>query len=385
MKKRAILTVSNDLTYDQRMQRICSTLADDGWDVLLVGRRLSDSKPLDNQRFRQKRLPCFSQKGFLFYAEWNLRLFLFLLSQKFDVLGTVDLDTMPGGCMAALLRGKRRVFDAHEHFTEVPEVTHRPFVKGFWRLVGWAFVRFYHRAYTVGVGLAEILGKEFGQHFAVVRNVPAGRTFQSVQPSTDGLESPSYMIYQGALNEGRGIEQAIEAMDLLAKLETQKPEIKTPELWLAGEGDLSEKLRALAAVSPAAGRIRFLGFVKPTDLKALTDGAWLGLNLLENKGLSYYYSLANKFFDYAQAEVPGLTMAFPEYQSLCAEYRVALLLDELSAEKIAQAVRHLLENPDEYARLQTACRVAREVWNWENEQRILLKIWAEAAPITART
>lgn len=374
--KRAILTVSNDLTYDQRMQRICTALADDGWDVMLVGRRLPDSKPLDNQRFRQKRLPCFFRKGFLFYAEWNLRLFLFLCFQNFDVLGTVDLDTMPGGCLAALLRGKRRVFDAHEHFTEVPEVTNRPLVKGFWRLVGRVFGRFYRRAYTVGPGLAEILGKEFGQSFAVVRNVPVRRTFQPVRAS-DEPKSPSYMIYQGALNEGRGIEQAIEAMGLLAVLETQNTTLKTPELWLAGEGDLSEKLRELAAASPAAGRIRFLGFVKPADLKVLTDGAWLGLNLLENKGLSYYYSLANKFFDYTQAEVPGLTMAFPEYEALCAEHRVALLLDELSAEKIARAVQLLLDEPDEYARLQAACRAAREIWNWENEREILLKIWRE--------
>lgn len=370
--KRAILTVSNDLTYDQRMQRICTALADDGWDALLVGRRLPDSKPLDNQRFRQKRLPCFFRRGFLFYAEWNLRLFLFLCFQKFDVLGTVDLDTMPGGCLAALLRGKRRVFDAHEHFTEVPEVTNRPIIKNFWKMVGWALVRFYHRAYTVGPGLAEFLGKEFGQSFAVVRNVPVRRTFQPVRAG-DQPKNPPYMIYQGALNEGRGIEQAIEAMSLLPSLIPHSSFL--PELWLAGEGDLSEKLRGLAARSPAAGRIRFLGFVKPADLKALTDGAWLGLNLLENKGLSYYYSLANKFFDYAQAEVPGLTMAFPEYEALCAEHRVALLLDELSAEKIARAVRHLLENPDEYARLQAACRAAREVWNWENEREILLKIW----------
>jgi glycosyltransferase involved in cell wall biosynthesis len=367
--KRAICTVSNDLTYDQRMQRICSTLAENGWDVLLVGRRLNESKPLDNQRFRQKRLPCFFRKGFLFYAEWNLRLFLFLLFQKFDVLGTVDLDTMPGGCLAALLRGKRRVFDAHELFTEVPEVTDRPFVKGFWKIVGWAFVRFYHQAYTVGPGLAEILGKEHGRPFAVVRNVPV----RSTPHNNRAMQSTRYILYQGALNEGRGIKQAIEAMSLLESL-TPHPS-SLPELWLAGEGDLSEKLRELAAVSPAAGRIRFLGFVKPADLKQLTAGAWLGLNLLENKGLSYYYSLANKFFDYTQAEVPGLTMAFPEYIALCAEHRVAVLLDELSAEKIAQAVRHLLDDPNAHAHLQIACRTAREVWNWENEQQILLNIW----------
>ena len=97
--------------------------------------------------------------------------------------------------------------------------------------------------------------------------------------------------------------------------------------------------------------------------------------MLENRGLSYYYSLANKFFDCVQAEVPVLTMNFPEYRALNAEHEVAVLLDELSPETVAAAVRHLLDDPATYQRLQTNCRAARAVWNWEREQEVLLKVW----------
>ncbi|MEM9824342.1 MAG: glycosyltransferase, partial [Bacteroidota bacterium] len=54
-----ILTVTNDLNYDQRMQRICGSLSTFGYNILLVGRVRSFSKPLQAQKFEQKRLKCF--------------------------------------------------------------------------------------------------------------------------------------------------------------------------------------------------------------------------------------------------------------------------------------------------------------------------------------
>ncbi len=370
-----VATVSNDLTFDQRMHRICTALAEAGHEVELVGRRLAESKPLDSQAFKQTRLPCFTRRGPLFYLEWNLRLFAFLLLKKYDALNTVDLDTMPGGGLAALLRGKRRVFDAHEFFTETPEVTGRFFVKNMWRLVGWLFVRFYHQAYTVGTGLAGIFGEIYGRRFGVVRNVPSLQSldFQKIRTKS---ESP-ILLYQGALNAGRGIEQMIAAMTILEQLKTQNPKLETLEFWLAGEGDLSLYLRQLAAAPSTQANIKFLGQLKPAELRAVTAEAWLGLNLLENKGLSYYYSLANKFFDYAHAAVPGLTVDFPEYRALNAEHEVAVLLPNILPETIAAAVQNLLENPAEHARLRAACLPARAAWNWEREKQALLDCWQE--------
>jgi uncharacterized protein (DUF302 family) len=75
--KKIYFTVINDLSYDQRMQRICSSLASAGYDVTLVGRKLKSSKELKNQLFKQMRLKCFINKGKFFYLEYNIRLFLY--------------------------------------------------------------------------------------------------------------------------------------------------------------------------------------------------------------------------------------------------------------------------------------------------------------------
>ena len=148
-----VLTVTNDLTFDQRMQRICTTLAEAGYRVELVGRELPHSLPLEAFSFRQKRLRCRFHKGFLFYAEYNIRLWAYLMRTPCDAVCSVDLDTLPAGCVATLLRRKKRIFDAHEYFTEVPEVTNRPVVRFFWEMVARAFLPFYRHAYTVGPAL----------------------------------------------------------------------------------------------------------------------------------------------------------------------------------------------------------------------------------------
>jgi glycosyltransferase involved in cell wall biosynthesis len=359
---RIICTVINDLTYDQRMHRICTALVEAGHRVTLVGRVLPGSKPLPERPFLQVRLQCGVQKGALFYALYNLRLFFFLLTARYDAICSVDFDSLPAGCLASVLRRKKRVFDAHEFFTEVPEVTNRPVVKATWDWIGRICLPFYHRAYTVGPALAALVGARYGLSFGVVRNVPVARP---VAPKPEG--QLKIVLYQGALNEGRGIEAALEAMTLLPD---------EVVLWLAGEGDRSEALRQLAFQLGLGERVRFLGYVLPDDLPDLTAKCWIGLNLLENKGLSYYYSLANKFFDYVQAEKPVLAMRFPEYEALNQQHQVALLLDHLSATTVAEAIRRLANDHDLYTHLCEGCAAARLTWVWEQEKETLLRLWA---------
>lgn len=364
-----IFTVTNDLTYDQRMQRICRSLAAHGYTVELVGRQLPKSVPLNDQPYEQKRLQCRFQRGFPFYAEYNLRLFIYLLTAKYDAVCSIDLDTLAAGCLATLLRRKKRVFDAHEYFTEVPEVVHRPLVRSFWGLVARVSLPFYKYAYTVGPALAGIFEEKYGMAFAVVRNTPVVAPFTGAPvkgATTENTEVP-VLLYQGALNAGRGLEAAITAMQ----------QMENVQLWLTGEGDLSSTLRQLTIQLGVQDKVRFLGFVQPEELRMLTAQAWVGLNLLENRGQSYYYSLANKFFDYVQAGVPVLTMNFPEYRALNSQYEVAVLLEELSPDSVATAVRLLRDNESLFARLQMGCRQSRKIWTWAADEQVLLEVWGK--------
>lgn len=372
LKQTIYCTVTNDLNYDQRMQRICTTLTvEGGYRVLLVGRSLPSSKPLFEQVFEQKRLNCWARRGKLFYLEFNIRLFFFLLFRRFDAVCAVDLDTILAGSYAAFFRRKACIYDAHELFTEVPEVVARPRTQRIWAWVARHTIPKVTAAYTVCESLAEYFETHYGRPFGLVRNLPFALPKNENEPILlDDLsgDAPIIMLYQGALNDGRGIAQILDAMPNLP------PRLV---LWLAGEGDLSQSLRAQTEALGLQNRVKFFGFVAPKDLKTLTAQCHIGLNLLENKGLNYYYSLANKFFDYIQAEKPALNMDFPEYSRLCAQYPVGALLPDLSQEAIQNAVNQLL-SPAFYKQCVAACAAARDVFTWEKESPLLLAIYAQA-------
>lgn len=360
-KKKILFAVTNDLNYDQRMIRICTTLQEAGYDVLLIGRRKKDSASLIPQVFTQKRMPCFFQRGKAFYLEYQIRLLFTILFRPCQAICAVDLDTILPCLFTARLRGKPLIYDAHEYFTELPEVTDRPGVKRIWEFIARIAIPRTQYRYTVGPALARVLSERYGRPFALIRNLPRQEQTISRSPSDNKI-----ILYQGALNEGRGLEEAIRAMRLLPSEFV---------LWLAGEGDRSMPLRKLTKDLKLESRVRFLGYVAPFKLRKITPQAYLGLNLLQNKGLNYYYSLANKCFDYLHARVPALHMDFPEYRALNKQWKIAWLLEELSPETIASAIRQLDNNPELYTQLQHNCDRAAAQLNWEREAQKLLDMY----------
>ncbi len=357
---RIIFTVINDLTYDHRMHRICNSLSSAGYDVLLVGRKVSSSIPLREEQFRQQRLSLLFSKGKLFYIEYNIRLFFFLLFKKFDVVCGIDLDTLLPCYFISGLKNKKCVYDAHEVFTEVPEVIRRLSIQKAWRRIEKYLLKRIKNFYTVSQSAADYFYSSYQVKFEVICNVPL-----KSQLDSSLSKNKKFILYQGALNEGRGLEAMIDAMQNI-----------NSELVLAGDGDLSQLLRGKVADKKLKGKITFVGKKTPEQLKLLTQQSTIGINLLENKSLNYYYSLANKFFDYVNAGVPQVSMNFPEYQKMNREFEVALLIDDLNPETIVNAVDRLLTEKDIYIRLRENCLLAREEWNWQKEEQKLLLFYS---------
>jgi len=362
--KKIFFTVTNDLTYDQRMIRICTSVQKAGYAVCLVGRQRKQSKPLVEHPFEQKRLSCFFDKGKFFYLEYNIRLFLFLLFQRFDAVCSIDLDTILAGFYATKLKGKPCIYDAHEYFTEVPEVVLRPKTKRIWEWVAQHTIPKLSYCYTVCQSLKTVFQDRYNTPFEVIRNVPFA---QDTMPEPPAFKAPFILLYQGVLNDGRGLEEMIMAMQ----------KIDQAEFWLAGEGDCSQALRQLAKDLNLTNKVKFLGYIQPQELRQLTPKIHLGINLLQNKGLNYYYSLANKFFDYMQAGKPSLNMNFPEYANIVNEHPVGLLLEDLNPDTISQTVQSLLDNPNKYAALQNQCKSSREQFIWEKEEKKLIAFYQQ--------
>jgi len=359
-KQHIVICVTNELTYDQRMQRIAGSLSK-VYTVTLIGREKPDAASLPHLTdVHLYRLPCRFVKGKLFYMEYQLRLFFFLFKYQWDVVYAVDLDTIWGAFSIASLRSKIRIYDAHEYFTELPEVIDRPLTRLIWRITARWWIPRAHQCITVNEALAKEFERRYDKPFASIRNMPKR---QQLTPVHEDTCSTKVLLYQGALNVGRGLEAMIDLM-------TELPDY---ECWFAGEGDLSVELRKRAANSVAHNRIRFLGYLTPEDLRRVTPKAYIGLNLLQGDSANYYYSLANKFFDYVQAGLPQISMNYPVYCSLMLDFKVGILVDSLSTHSLLTAINEI---GSDYSGFSAACALAAQEWNWEKEEVRLLDVFA---------
>lgn len=354
------LTVTNDLSFDQRMMRICSSLSKAGYSVVLVGRRLNNSASLKEAGYRQQRLRCWFNKGKLFYAEYNLRLFFFLLFKKMDCICAIDLDTILPCLFISKIKNTKRVYDAHELFCEMKEIVTRPGIYKLWKKIERYTLPQFQAGYTVNQPIADEFFQMYGVRYAVIRNVP-------ILKGTDyPVKNERYILYQGAVNEGRCFETLIPAMKAV-----------DCTLIVCGDGNFMQQTIALVKENKVESKVIFKGNIAPDALRGITAKAYIGINLVENNGKSNYLSLANKFFDYIHAGIPQLCAGYPAYKEINDSIEVALLIEDISSKNIAAQLNNLLMNEVVYQRLQANCAKAATLYNWQTEEKTLLAFYQQ--------
>jgi glycosyltransferase involved in cell wall biosynthesis len=359
-KKRIVCTVTNDLNYDQRMIRICTSLSDAGYDVTLVGFKRKNSKPIIKRPFKQVRLPIVTEQGKLMYAHYWFNLFFFLLFRKVDILCAIDLDTILPVYYASKIRGKKRVYDAHEIFTELREVITRPSVYKMWTWIGEHTVPHFPVGYTIGDCYADYFRQKYGVHYGVVRNATVLKPLQIPE------KPERFILYQGWVNVGRCFEQLIPAMQYV-----------DARLVVCGEGNFYKEARELARQYNVEDKVVFKGYVPPAELGDYTIQAWIGITLFEDTSLSNRLSLANRFFDYMHYGVPQLCIKYPEYERVNEQYEVAALVANPTPETIAETLNKMLSDEAYYQRLQNNCLEARKKYCWQEEEKKLLSIYQQ--------
>lgn len=341
------------------MQRICTSLQQNGYNVTLVGVLRKSSIKLSSQVFAQKRLKVFFEKGFLFYAEYNLKLFFYLLFAKANAICAIDLDTIIPCYFVSVCKRKKLVYDAHEIFTEMKEVLENKPVLWFWTKVERIFVPKFKLGYTVNKFMQDEFYRRYKRNYEIVRNIP----LNTIRNSPLGVRG-TFIIYQGAVNEGRAFEQLIPAMQQV-----------NCELRIYGKGNFFEQTKLLIQQHNVGDKVKLMGAFLPDELNNITPTALFGITIFDAEGMNQYYSLANRFFDYAMAGIPQVCVNYPEYKAINDEYNIALLIDNVQPQTIAAAINEMLANKELYEKLKSNCIAAREKLNWQNEEKKLINYW----------
>jgi len=357
-----IISVTNDLVTDNRVHKVAQTLYNNGFEVLVIGRKFKKSLPL-NRQYKTKRVKLLFNKSFMFYAEYNFRLFFILLFSKYDIILSNDLDTLLANYLASKIRNKKIVYDSHEYYTELPELVNRPFVKKTWTFIEKNILPNLKNTYTVCESISEIYNKLYNTDFKVVRNLPL-YNFNTNENTTKNKNN-KIIIYQGALNLGRGLEKVISAMKYLNGV----------TLLIVGDGDITNYLKKHCINENVSEKVIFKGKVPFDDLINYTCTADLGISLEENLGLNYYFALPNKIFDYIKAGVPVVGSDFPEIRKIILNYKVGILISDTSAQNLAKTIENLLNDKEKLNTLKANCYKAAKELCWENEEKILIEIF----------
>ena len=273
----------------------------------------------------------------------------------------IDLDTIIPCYYISKIKNAKRVYDAHEYFSQQKEVLSRPFIYRCWHWIEKKFIPLFPNGYTVSFSIAQAFNEQYGANYEVIRNLPVLKECH-IQPASH--PGNKIILYQGAVNESRGLEYLVPAMkDIDA------------ELHIYGDGNFMVQVKQAIQINNLQNKVFMKGKLEPEELDRVTYRATIGINLVENAGLNQYYSLANKFFDYVHHAIPQVTMKYPEYEQVNREYEVAALINNLQTQTISGAINRLLTDEALYNRLHNNCMEARKVYNWQAEEKKLLAFY----------
>lgn len=365
--KKAIVSVINDLVTDQRVDRTCNTLVSLGFDVTLVGRRKKNSYLLPKRNYGMFRFSMLFEKGPLFYAFFNVRLFFFLLFKKTDLLFANDLDTLLPNYLVSRIRKIPLVYDSHEYFTGVPELTGRPMVQKIWKSIERAIFPKLKAVITVNQSIADLYRTEYHKELTIVRNIPETRPLNNIKNRNElNLpENKKIMILQGSgINIQRGSEEAVEAVKY----------IENACLLIVGDGDVLPLLKKYVAENKMEDKVIFIPKQSPENLIHYTANANLGLTLDKDTNINYRFSLPNKLFDYIHAGVPVLASPLVEIQKIITEYNIGCCIENHNPKHIAEKMQFMLaDSPDRENWKKNLIFAAKQL-NWEEEQKKLIAV-----------
>ncbi|MEY3849664.1 MAG: hypothetical protein RJA38_105 [Bacteroidota bacterium] len=348
---RVAVLVSNDLTYDQRVSKICNSLQHKNWEVRLIGVLKPESTPLE-RTYSTKRLNVFFSKGPLFYFMLNVRMFFYLLFHKTEIIWANDLDVLWPAVLMKRLRGTKVIYDSHEYFTEAEGLTGRERIKAIWTRIEKRCVPHVDLFITVNESIASIYREKYNREVWVQRNMPVLVEDDSVN---EDLFEVKTVVLQGAyIDPDRGGMELVEAFQFLEGI----------QLLIVGAGRDLENMKTRIVELHLEEKVKVLPRMSYLELKKLTQRVHLGVSLDKPLHLNYTLSLPNKLFDYIHAGVPVLVSNLIEPARIVNEFQVGEIVEDVTPKSIAKGIEKILNSPS-YESYRDATKKAKSALHWQ--------------------
>lgn len=368
-KKKVLITFLGNIDYDTRCYNLFNTLSNEGYDVDFVGfdwltENFSTVKG-------KKTVYKLSKKpiSIFFYLKFYFLLKLKIFTTKFDIIFAEDLYCLPVCVILGKIKGAKVIYDCRELFGFLAGLKNKKLVQKFWSFVERLFITKADLVLTTGEMDSEFIRTQYKiKNDLVIRNLPLYKKSKSPVDYHSLLNldsSKKILLYQGVVLHGRGLKMVFEF------LQTTDEFI----LVVIGGGEMLDYYKSLSEKMDLSAKVFFIGKIPQEKLIDYTAGAFVGLSLIENVSLSYYYALPNKLFEYIMAEIPVIVTDLPQMKKITDDYKVGFAIHENDTVALGDALNKLKDDEELYHQLKSNCKIASETLNWENEiKQLLLKL-----------
>ena len=366
---KVLVSVFNNLSTDQRVEKVCRTLSENGFSIELIGNNWGGLPDLKRD-YPVSRIILKSKILRYAYVEFQWKLYKELLKKadQDTILLSNDLDTLLPNYLVSKKLNLPLVYDSHEIFTEMPSVNGR-FTQNIWRSLESFIAPKLNFMMTASESYADWFHKTYGiERPVVVQNFP----LKSGNPQDYSIVNlPKVIIYQGVINPSRGLDKLIPEMH----------KIENAELWIAGDGPKKKEFQELTKNLGLDDKVKFIGKILPEELREITQQADVGLSIEEDNGLSYYFSMPNKISDYIQARIPVVVSDFPEMKKVADHFKAGEKIRDYN--ELAEKIQLVLNNGKHSYK--DALDHAASQLCWENEENRLLGLFCKIKSRTPKS
>ena len=392
MVKSICVLLNNSIANDYRVIKTIHTLSKKATvDLFYLEGDIEKDKAIFNDNVRLFNLPkndsfkqrvirhsCFTREYLAFVNLVSSQ------NKNYDIVWANDLPTLLPAAKIAAQNNAKLVYDSHEIYTETLNQFFPTKSSFFKQLIFRTLLSFMKRH---GKRVESKLIKKTDYfitvndsilaYFQSIYAIKNGRSIMNLPYKNISASSPidfrrkfdintndSICLYQGVLNEGRGLKRMIEAVE---QCETH---IK---LIIIGSGVLELELKKQAS-SLIGKQIFFIPQVPLNELPNYTSGADFGVNFLEDFNLSKKMASPNKLFEYIHAGIPVLCSTGLENEKVLNKFNVGTAI-ELDSESISKGMQDMSEKVKLKENFE-GLDLAKLFYCWENQEEKLFAILA---------
>ena len=387
--KRVCILLNGDIKNDSRVRRVVETVsASNEADLYYIASGENSTNNYFNKNVRLIALPPSGgilkkiQRHSCFYNE-----FLFFVAavlkenRHYDFIYANDLPCLKPAVKLKKNLNARLIYDSHEIYIETINQffpAKSTFLKNILFKFLISFMKYFGARnerklvqevdyfLTVGTGLKLHFEKKYMlSDVQIMMNCPKKILSSKNNLISEKLslqENKFIVLYQGNLNQGRGLELLIDCFSLVDDRAV---------LVIIGDGVLKNTLIEKTKGNQLDKRVFFIDTIAEAKLPEYTVGADLGINLLEPFNLSKKLAAPNKLFQYIHAGIPVIASYSFENNLIFEKYNVGKLVEN-DITSISNAINSIIK--EDLSIYKSQCMLAAAEYSWEAQENILKSI-----------